>query len=155
LVASKIRVSAFVEGTGPSLPEFADELARLTPGEQSLALRDSAGETPKAVLDQAKRTRELFQKRAAQIEPTRAELEEQIRAAQRKAIRGQVRETLREPRGKFQTAVPRSALLRNQQAYARLRKVLESFAPDAIVGLERGGPLVADAATQGSSILAG
>jgi adenine/guanine phosphoribosyltransferase-like PRPP-binding protein len=76
-----------------------------------------------------------------------------------KAEREQVIYALRTPheakRGALEGYIPQSMLNENRQAIVALRDQLTSSSPDAIVGMERGGALLADIVAAGHPDLAG
>ncbi len=75
-----------------------------------------------------------------------------------KAEREQVIYALRTPheakRGALEGYIPQSALVENRRAVATLRDQLTTSGPDVIVGMERGGALLADIVAAGSPELA-
>ena len=92
LQAAKIRIENFFSGTGPSLPAFAEEFAKLSEAERASALQGAAGRSPGQVLEQAAKARaeaiakaEAEAKRLAEKAKAEAEAEAKRLAEKAKA----------------------------------------------------------------------
>ncbi len=87
------------------------------------------------------------------VAPTPEQLSEDIKSGARKDVRARVEKSVRTG-GPYQTAILDTVLQENAAELGRLRGSLRTFAPDVIVGAERSGPFIADAATSGEPSLA-
>jgi hypothetical protein len=150
---ARIRTASLFDGSGPSLKKFAEQFSNLTEGERVLALRRATGRPPTQVIQLAEKARQTLKAVARDIAPTAEQLDEDIASGARKGVRARVRAHLREPAGPYQTALLDTVLEKNVQELARMREELKAFAPDAILGAERSGPFIADAAASGEPAL--
>jgi hypothetical protein len=149
---ARIRVGALFDGSGPSLKAFANEFAKLSEGERAFALQLAAGRPPAQVLAQAAKTRAELKAVALEVDPTPERLRAELEAGTREKVRARVISQVRE--GPYQTAILDTVLQKNARELARMRDSLRKFSPDAILGGERSGPFVAEAATFGEPALA-
>jgi hypothetical protein len=149
---ARIQLAPLFGGRGPTLTAFSEEFARLSEGERLLALQLSPGKSPADLLAQARTTRGELRAVAREIDPTPEYLRERLEAGRRPAGRALVLSKLRA--GPYQTAILDTVVQTNARELARMRASLRAFNPDAILGAERSGPFIAEAATYGEPALA-
>ncbi|MGN6110704.1 MAG: hypothetical protein ACTHU0_36715, partial [Kofleriaceae bacterium] len=179
LAASNVKISAFVEGKGPTLPEFEKAFGQYSPAEQALGVAQAApASTPQQILRTLATTkkeleqisRKLFQppqEVEAEVErilrglkpgekpppsrPTYKEVKKELRTTEAKDPR--TRATLAVHRGKYEGFVDLRVLRANVQAYRRLQQLIKRYDPDVILGTERGGEFIADVLQHGNPAL--
>ena len=149
LNARRIRIDPLLKDGGKAFVDFVDAFSKFTAGDQALALERAQGTVPGNVLRLARENKEALAAAARELEPTQADLLDQIGSGARRRVREQVRKRFVE--GPYQTAVLESVLLENKKAFAALRRGLRALNPEAVIGVERGGPFIADAAASGEA----
>ncbi|TMQ07454.1 MAG: hypothetical protein E6J91_35465 [Deltaproteobacteria bacterium] len=153
LFDARIRLDAFgADHAGAAV--FLDDVAQLGEPERLFVLRNSAGKTPLEVRRFLAEERGALKRGAENLSPSQAKLREDIERGRQGTVRNELKATFRRPTP-YEFTINSTVLRKNAQELERMGKDMSGVSPDAIIGEERGGPWLADAATSDNPGLAG